>query len=78
MSASATSPSSTWRWRRSVLVTQPSAGLVPGTFGYVNNNYVSEGASSIEKTNKYSLKIDHTLSNTQSRGVRVQPDEEQH
>ena len=48
---------------RSVLVPN-RAGLSPGTFGYVNNNYVSEGASSIEKTNKYSLKIDHTLSNT--------------
>jgi len=38
-------------------------GLVPGTFAYVNNNYVSEGRSTIEKTNKYSLKIDHSLSN---------------
>ena len=51
-------------------------GLVPGTFGYVNNNYVSEGSSTIETTNKFSLKIDHTLSNTQSRRVRVQPDEQ--
>ena len=47
---------------RSVLV--PNRGAAPGTFGYVNNNYVSEGRSTIEKTNKYSLKIDHTLSNT--------------
>jgi hypothetical protein len=38
-------------------------GLVPGTFDYVNNNYVSEGRSTIEKTNKYSVKIDHTLTN---------------
>ena len=38
-------------------------GLVPGTFGYVNNNFVSEGRSTIEKTNKFSVKIDHTLSN---------------
>ena len=30
----------------------------------MNNNYVSEGKSTIETTNKYSLKIDHTLSNT--------------
>jgi hypothetical protein len=37
-------------------------GLVPGTFGYVNNNYVSEDRSSIERTHKFSLKIDHTLS----------------
>ena len=47
---------------RSVLV--PNQGAAPGTFGYVNNNYVSEGRSTIETTNKYSLKIDHTLSNT--------------
>jgi hypothetical protein len=38
-------------------------GLVPGTFGYVNNNYVSEGRSTVEKTNKFSLKIDQTLNN---------------
>ena len=38
-------------------------GLVPGTFGYVNDNFVSEGRSTIEKTNKFSVKIDHTLSN---------------
>lgn len=47
---------------RSVLV--PNRGAAPGTFNYVNNNYVSEGRSTIETTNKYSLKIDHTLSNT--------------
>ena len=47
---------------RSVLV--PNQGAAPGTFGYMNNNYVSEGRSTIETTNKYSLKIDHTLSNT--------------
>src|SRR5262245_40823502 len=44
---------------RSVLV--PNQGAAPGTFAYVNNNYVSEGRSTIETTNKYSLKIDHTL-----------------
>ena len=47
---------------RSVLV--PNQGAAPGTFGYVNNNYVSEGRSTVETTNKYSLKIDHTLNNT--------------
>ena len=47
---------------RSVLV--PNRGAAPGTFNYVNNNYVSEGRSTIEKTNKFSFKIDHTLSNT--------------
>jgi len=46
---------------RSVLVPN-RPGLVPGTFGYVFNNYVSEGRSTIETTHKYSLKIDHNLS----------------
>ena len=48
---------------RNVLVPN-RPGLVPGSLGYVNNNYVSEDRSSIETTNKYSLKIDHTLNNT--------------
>ena len=47
---------------RSVLVPN-RPGLVPGTLGYVNMNYVSENKSSIETTNKYSIKIDHTLNN---------------
>ena len=34
---------------RSVLV--PNRGATPGTFNYVNNNYVSEGRSTIETTN---------------------------
>jgi hypothetical protein len=46
---------------RSVLVPN-RPGLVPGTLGYVNNNYVSEGRSTTETTNKFSLKFDHTLS----------------
>jgi hypothetical protein len=48
---------------RNVLVPN-RPGLAPGTFGYVNNNYVSEDRSTIEVTNKFSLKIDHTLNNT--------------
>lgn len=47
---------------RNVLV--PNQGGAPGSFAYVNNNYVSEDRSTIETTNKYSLKIDHTLNNT--------------
>ena len=39
------------------------AGLVPGTVGYVSNNYLSPGGTTKEKTNKYSVKIDHALSN---------------
>ncbi len=48
---------------RSTGIAPNRPGLVPGTFAYVNTNYVSEGRSSIEKTNKYSIKIDHNLSN---------------
>ncbi|MGH8526262.1 MAG: TonB-dependent receptor, partial [Gammaproteobacteria bacterium] len=39
-------------------------GLVPGTFGYVSNNYLSPGGTTRETTNKLSLKVDHALSNT--------------
>jgi Carboxypeptidase regulatory-like domain len=38
-------------------------GLVPGTFGYVSNNYLSPGGTTKESTHKLSLKIDHSLSN---------------
>ena len=37
-------------------------GLVPGTQAYVLNNYQSPGGTTVEKTNKFSLKLDHTLS----------------
>ena len=37
------------------------SGLVPGTFGYVSNNFLSPGGSTVETTHKYSLKIDHSL-----------------
>src|SRR5438093_4659956 len=56
------------------------AGLVPGTLGYVSNNYLSPGGTNRETTNKYSVKIDHSLSNAHrlsylfNRGNnRVQP-----
>ena len=61
----------------------PNTGAARGTFGYVNNNFVSEGKSTIETTNKYSLKIDHTLNNTNrvayvfnrtNNGVKAGPD----
>ena len=38
-------------------------GLVPGTVGYVSQNFLSPGGTTEETTNKFSLKIDHTLSN---------------
>jgi hypothetical protein len=37
------------------------SGLVPGTIGYVLNNYLSPGGTTRETTNKYSVKIDHSL-----------------
>src|SRR5438132_1730095 len=49
---------------RSTGIAPNRPGLVPGTFAYVNNNYVSEGRSTIETMKKYSMKIDHNLSNT--------------
>ena len=38
------------------------AGIVPGTVGYVSNNFLSPGGTSQETTNKYSLKLDHQIS----------------
>ncbi len=34
------------------------AGIVPGTFGYINNNYLSNGGDSESPTDKGSMKID--------------------
>ena len=36
-------------------------GIVPGTIGYVSQNYVSGGGSSAESTTKFSTKIDHAI-----------------
>jgi outer membrane receptor protein involved in Fe transport len=38
-------------------------GIVPGTFGYINNNYVSAGGESAEQTNKLGARFDHAISN---------------
>ena len=46
--------------KSAVLPNRP--GLVPGTLGYVSNNYLSPGGTTTEKTHKFSLKIDHALS----------------
>jgi len=46
---------------RSAVVPNRS-GLVPGTVGYVSNNYLSPGGTTEEKTHKFSLKIDHSIS----------------
>uniref|UniRef100_Q01ZH1 TonB-dependent transporter Oar-like beta-barrel domain-containing protein n=1 Tax=Solibacter usitatus (strain Ellin6076) TaxID=234267 RepID=Q01ZH1_SOLUE len=37
------------------------AGIVPGTIGYISNNYVSSGGSSAESTTKVSVKVDHAI-----------------
>jgi hypothetical protein len=46
--------------RSAVVPNRP--GLVPGTFGYVSNNYLSPGGTTQERTNKFSVKVDHALS----------------
>jgi hypothetical protein len=39
----------------------PNRGGTPGTIGYVSNNFASPGGTTKEVTNKYSVKLDHTL-----------------
>jgi hypothetical protein len=46
--------------RTAVIPNRP--GLTPGTFGYVSNNFLSPGGTTVETTHKTSLKIDHSLS----------------
>lgn len=36
-------------------------GLVPGTIGYVSQNYISGGGSAAESTTKFNVKIDHSI-----------------
>ena len=36
-------------------------GIVPGTVGYVSNNFISGGGSSAESTTKFSIKVDHSI-----------------
>jgi hypothetical protein len=45
---------------KSVLVPN-RAGIVPGTIGYISNNFVSGGGSSAESTTKFNIKIDHSI-----------------
>ncbi len=44
------------------LVVPNREGIVPGTLGYVNNNFLSPGGTTVEETNKFSVKLDHSLS----------------
>ena len=43
----------------------PNQSAAPGTFAYINNNFRSDGGYTRETTNKYSLKIDHSLTSSQ-------------
>lgn len=42
----------------------PNNGAAPGTPNYVRNNYTSAGGTTLETTQKFSLKLDHTLNNS--------------
>lgn len=44
------------------------AGLVPGTIGYIRNNYISQGGSVTNPTNKASIKIDQNIGSHQRVG----------
>jgi hypothetical protein len=46
-------------------VLKPNQNAAPGTFGYIANNFRSDGGFTKETTNKYSFKVDHQLSNSQ-------------
>ena len=61
---------------RSVLV--PNQGAAPGTFGYVNNNYVSEGPEHDRDDEQVQLEDRSHAEQHEPRGVRVQPDEQRH
>jgi hypothetical protein len=39
-------------------------GIVPGTIGYITNNFISGGGSSAESTTKASVKVDHAITAT--------------
>ena len=69
---SARRPSNTSRWRRSVLV--PNRGAAPGTFGYVNNNYASEGQQHDRDDEQVQLEGRPHAQQHQPRGVRLQSD----
>ena len=60
---------------RSVLVPNRQ-GLVPGTFGYVNNNYVSEGRSAHREDPQVQPEDRSHAQHQASRGLLVQPDEQ--
>lgn len=44
------------------------SGLVPGTIGYIRNNYISQGGSTTTPTNKMSIKADQNIGSRQRLG----------
>ncbi|MBM3813839.1 MAG: TonB-dependent receptor [Acidimicrobiia bacterium] len=42
---------------------KPNRGGTPGTIDYIRNNYIATGGSVLSPQNKYSLKVDHLLTN---------------
>ena len=44
------------------------AGIVPGTIGYIRNNYISQGGSLTTPTNKASIKVDQNIGSKQRIG----------
>jgi outer membrane receptor protein involved in Fe transport len=49
-------------------VAQPNRGGVPGTIGYVQNNFLSNSGSLVSPTDKGSVKVDHTIRNNHRLG----------
>ena len=47
-------------------VLKPNTGAVPGTAGYVANNYLETSGTNIYPVNKWSVKADHTFNEKQS------------
>lgn len=44
------------------------AGIIPGTIGYIRNNYISQGGSLTTPTNKASIKVDQNIGSKQRIG----------
>ena len=46
----------------------PNRGGVPGTVGYVQNNYITTGGNTVSPDDKASVKVDHTIHNNHRLG----------
>ena len=54
----------------------PNTGGTPGTFAYINNNYLAAAGTQKETTHKFSVKLDHALTSSQRFWQPVQPDDQ--